>query len=215
MGREARATTEESRVFKELGRCQRELEAKMSNPAIGGDGKPSDSNVRFSMMTFNILEGGRPAKPKAQGRLEAIRDWIRSQDLDLVLLNECNGFTEESIKELARAWGHNHVAFGNAASTFHVALTSRYPFVDPPLWVTQGFRHGLMVARITFPFGELLAMATHLTPASGSERIKEAEFIANYVGLALFCFPLPPFFLTCLLSSIGNASQHLHSLLVT
>lgn len=194
MDREARATREESRVFKELGRCQRELEeAKLSNPS---DGKPSsETSVRFSMMTFNILEGGRPARPKARGRLEAIRDWIRSQDVDLVLLNECNGFTEESTKELAKAWGHAHVAFGNAASTFHVALTSRYPFVDPPLWITQGFRHGLMVARIAFPFGELLAMATHLTPASGSERMKEADFIANYVGfvllfLLLFFFPL-------------------------
>jgi endonuclease/exonuclease/phosphatase family metal-dependent hydrolase len=146
-------------------------------------GEVDGKRIEFSVLTFNILEGGRASdlNPAEKDRLSRIRAWIKSKNADLVFLNECNHFTLQSTREMAKEWGHDHVVFGKATSGFHVVLTSRYPFVDKPLVVTQGFRHCFIVARVAFPFGEVTAMATHLTPSIGSERLQEARFIAGYV----------------------------------
>lgn len=124
-------------------------------------------------------------RQKDLNRLPLITAWLRSTKADLIMLMECNGLTLDVAKNLAKSWGHEYVAFGQAKSEFHVMLTSRYPFADTPTVITQGFRHALIVARIVFPFGEVTAMATHLTPASGAERLLEAKIIADYVRLCV------------------------------
>lgn len=119
------------------------------------------------VISFNVLEGGRP------GREEAIGHWIGSQQPDVVGLNEMNGWTRESLTEFAgRHWGHQFVLLAQTRSGFHVALTSRFPMEDPSIDV-EHFQHACVSATIR----GLRFSALHLRPDSGTARLQEVSFL--------------------------------------
>jgi hypothetical protein len=140
----------------------------------------SKQQHQFTLISFNILEGGRP------NRLEAITQWISSQRPQAVVLTECNGFTETSLRALAAKWGHNHSRIALTSSGFLVSLTSQYPFAKEPIVHLQHFRHALIEATIDVPINgpatrHLTIFGLHLTPAAGSERLLEAQRVVELV----------------------------------
>lgn len=133
----------------------------------------SSGAVTFSLVAFNILEGGR------DGRLDAIAAWLAAQRPDVTVLTECNGFTATSLASLARGWAHEHSVLAVTASGFHVAITSRYAFASAPSIELSRMRHAVVTARIAFPFGPVTIMGMHLTPARGDERLAEARLVVQ------------------------------------
>ena len=53
-------------------------------------------------------------------------EWIKNQHADVVALQELNGQTNESFKDLAEGWGHDHAVLLKEEG-FPVGLTSKMP----------------------------------------------------------------------------------------
>jgi endonuclease/exonuclease/phosphatase family metal-dependent hydrolase len=98
--------------------------------------------------------------------------WIAAQQADVVSLNECNGLTRQQLMGLARRWGHAHVVFARARSSYHVALTSRLPMAEQEV-DSAHFAHGLVRAQV----GGVWFLATHLTPNDPAARQREASLL--------------------------------------
>ena len=126
-------------------------------------GRPARKLVAIS---FNMLEGGRG------GRLNLLAAWIATQAPDVVGLNEANGLTAETLRTLARKWGHEHSLLAQTKSGFHVALTSKLPMHDQDVDVTH-FRHAAVSARVD----GILFVATHLVPDTGDGRLLEIHHL--------------------------------------
>lgn len=146
-------------------------------PTTSATSAPAAS-LGVTLVSWNILEGGRE-------RMAGIAAWLRSVAPDVVVLTECNGHTHASLAALAlRGWQHPHVAFGQATSGFHVAVTSRYAWARAPLvQASPTFRHAAVTVFVALPRGgTLTVVGTHLTPAPGDERLLEANWLAAHVA---------------------------------
>jgi len=109
------------------------------------DDKPPDT---LRVVSYNVLVGFADSSigrflPGAQRR-QQIAAWLAAQQPDVVALQEMNGFTEASLRRLAAAWRHPHVALLKE-NGFPVALTSSAPITN----VTrrrEGLHHGMLHA---------------------------------------------------------------------
>jgi len=133
------------------------------------------------VVTYNILVGfgdyavGDPYLPGDQ-RAFAAATWLAAQQPDVVALQECNGFTEARLLELAAAWGHEHVVLLKEDG-YPPALTSRWP-IEHVERRREGLHHGLLWCRT----GGVDFTVVHVIPHPGMERkLAEVEqILATY-----------------------------------
>jgi exodeoxyribonuclease III len=145
--------------------------------------------------SFNIMDGVR----NDDDRLRRIGRFVADQRIDLIGLNELNGWTEQLLGERALAWGHTHVAFMRTnlqGSHYNLGVTSRLP-MDIVELRSQGFWHGLIhvavnvssnkvnrnprVVSSSLDDDRLHLLLTHLNPHSAEQRIDE---VAQLVDIA-------------------------------
>lgn len=131
------------------------------------------------ILSYNIWCGfdyGGNSKGKDEEREKRCIDFIRSLSPNVVALQELNGFTQEKLGKMGRAWGH-HYAVLLKEEGYPVGITSDKPIIlqakiIDPLW------HGLLHVKtwgIDF-------FVFHLSP--GFDRrycCNEAEFIMTYM----------------------------------
>lgn len=129
-------------------------------------------------MTLNLLLGGQDRLPGLRALLAGVRP-------DVLVLQECLGWDEARLNELARAvrlpddpW---HARLGLArprpsGARYHLALLSRWPiqrFVvhnDPAV-----VGHALLQAEIDTPGGPLRVLGAHFDSHGEALRVREAE----------------------------------------
>src|SRR5579883_1983508 len=148
---------------------------------ISREPPPMQPSNSFTVMTYNILVGGK------DGRMPAIEAVIRHHAPDVVGLQEAND--PSAVRELAERLGMEHI-IGYARSGYHVALLSRWPI---RAWAQHGcpvFQKGLVEAVIDLP-GEPQPwhiFVCHLTAdffrGHRSERQRVAEMRAIIDGMA-------------------------------
>jgi len=125
----------------------------------------------YRIATFNIYVGGK--------KVNNLVTWLRNQNLDIISLNELNGWTKESLKQQAINWNHQYSAFLETNSGFHIGITSKYP-IEVLKKQTEGFRHGILIVRLILSSCKSLIVAsTHLTPSYASERREETDLIIS------------------------------------
>merc|ERR1712130_1081113 len=114
-------------------------------------------------MTYNIREGaGQP------GLREKLVRYIQEQDVDILALQELNGWDEALLQTYALQWGHPYAVFLRADTGYHLGLTARLPF-DVIRTRHQGFWHGMIHVRF-LPGPETIPGWT------ASESVGEEEF---------------------------------------
>lgn len=104
-----------------------------------------------------------------QRHLEPAGAWLADQQPDIVTLQEVLHCDHDKLAELARTWGHEHVAM-HKESGYPVAVTSSAPIEVVERRVT-GFHHGYLHAR-THDF-EILVV--HFWPG----KVDEARHVAR------------------------------------
>jgi endonuclease/exonuclease/phosphatase family metal-dependent hydrolase len=156
---------------------------------------------QLKVMSYNIHHANPPSKPGLID-INAIAEVIRSQDPDLVALQEVDVNTGRSgrvnqAEAIAGKLGM-HFFFGKAidhdGGDYGVAILSRYPISEPLVFklptdsATKGERRVLATAKITLPEGRAIRFgSTHLDAQSDSVnrdlQIKEIRHISSGIKL--------------------------------
>lgn len=133
--------------------------------------RAGDSTLRI--MTYNIWNGfewGKDSLRKAR-----CIAWIKSQEPDVLALQELCGYTEEQLRKEALAWGHEHVQLLKTEG-YPTALTSKRP-IHLKERIVEPFWHGLLHCET---YG-IDFYVVHLSPADCNIRLKEARLITRRI----------------------------------
>jgi len=102
--------------------------------------KPLNVQVKqkeLKIINWNILYSFNHKRATVQGV-----DWIKRQNPDVLGLQELNGNTAASLKELAQKWGHKYSVILKEQG-FPVGLTSKEP-IEVIERQVKGFHHGYL-----------------------------------------------------------------------
>lgn len=127
----------------------------------------------FKVMTYNIMDGYDHGKDKE--REQKASDFIRSQKPDVVALQELVGFTEESLQEFAKSYGHDYSVLLKEKG-YPVGLTSNKP-IETKAKMLDSLWHGMLHAQthgIDF-------FVVHLSPFDAEFRQREVRIITTYM----------------------------------
>ena len=146
--------------------------AEASGSEGGGDkltwARPAP-RLSLRVLQWNVLDGCQQAAP----RLGGIGRWLRRRSVDVVTLNEMNGWSDRSFARLARSWGFGYSAFLETGTGYHLAIASRFPMVVERATAVLPFHHGALLVQI----GGLRLCVTHLSPRDATHRLGEAKEI--------------------------------------
>lgn len=94
----------------------------------------------FRVITYNILNGYDFGKDTI--RRQQVQAWIKSQQPDVVALQELFAYTSEKLQEDAKSWGHS---FSKLLKTtgYSVGITSRFP-IETKDKLIKGMHHGAL-----------------------------------------------------------------------
>jgi len=127
---------------------------------------------RTRIISYNILEGMKTDTTK--GKQDFVK-WLKSENPDILALQECNKFTQKSLEELARSYGHPYAVLLREQG-YPVALTSKFPIVNVDR-VLDNMHHGFIVAKIK----DLNIIVLHLSPHKYWKRREEIDVILNTI----------------------------------
>lgn len=130
------------------------------------------ANLRI--MTYNIWNGFDWGKDTT--RKSDCITWIRSQNPDILALQELCGYDEQQLRDDALLWGHPYVQILKTEG-YPTALTSKQP-IETKERITESFWHGLlhcMTYGIDF-------FVVHLSPADSQIRLQEAKQITEKIA---------------------------------
>lgn len=123
------------------------------------------------VLSYNILEG--MVKDTTPGK-KVFVEWVKAQRPDIVALQECNGFTQKSLEELAASYGHPYAVIVKE-NGYPTGLTSRFPIAGIQK-INENMTHGFIMAKT----GGFNIVVLHLNPHKHKKRRAEiAQVIAN------------------------------------
>lgn len=103
------------------------------------------NNRTMRLISYNILEGMKNDRANNYDNFVA---WVLEYNPDVLALQEANGFTQESLEELAERYGHNYVVTNRKiGDNYPVAITSKYP-IESRRRLTKHVSHGAIFATI-------------------------------------------------------------------
>ena len=119
------------------------------------------------VLSYNVWYGFTKVPERKKNFLK----WMKTQNPDIVSLQELNGYTADKLKADAAAWGHPHSAILKE-NGFPTGITSRFP-IEEVRRFREGFHHGLLRARIKGTYYYVI----HLHPSNWEIRGQEADLI--------------------------------------
>jgi len=128
----------------------------------------------MKIITYNVLDGFE----NEVSRKEACAQWIKTQNPDIVFLNELNHFTPETLQSFASVWGHSHSVLLMGRSAYRIAITSKKPITNVELYFQNLQGHGLIIAESI----GLTLMTNHLNPHSIKKRHHDIDFIITKIN---------------------------------
>jgi len=142
--------------------------------SIGSSLSQDQELSTVSIMTYNIWNGFDWGKDSTR-RAHCI-NWIKSNQPDILALQELCGYDERQLKEDALNWGHPYVQILKTEG-YPTALTSNKP-IQVKERVIDSFWHGLLHCK-TYGIDFFIV---HLSPADSDIRLKEARQITKKIS---------------------------------
>ncbi|MFK5974311.1 MAG: endonuclease/exonuclease/phosphatase family protein [Flavobacteriaceae bacterium] len=124
---------------------------------------------KLKVITYNIWNGFDWGKDNV--RQEKLISWIKSQQPDVVALQELCGYTEEKLKNHASKWGHEYTVLLKTTG-YPVGITSNKPILLKEK-IFDGLHHGALHCKTS----GIDFMVIHLHPGSYMKRRKEARIL--------------------------------------
>lgn len=128
----------------------------------------------FKVLSYNILEG--MVKDTTKGKQQFVA-WVKTHNPDVVALQECNGFTQKTLEELALSYGHPYAVIVKE-NGYPTGLTSRYPIANIRK-VNESMTHGFIMARIE----QFNIVVLHLNPHKYKKRRAEIAQVLKNIEL--------------------------------
>jgi exodeoxyribonuclease-3 len=125
----------------------------------------------MKLMTYNILDGGKD-------RLGLIISVIKSESLDILVINEANDFKNNEDKFAKRFSTEIDLPNYAIASTewgYDVAIFSKIPFTKSEVLMPN--KRAALSFEIDSEFGPISIVGTHLSPDSEAVRVAEIGLI--------------------------------------
>lgn len=125
----------------------------------------------MKIITYNVLDGFE----NADHRKKACALWLKSQNPDIVFLNELNHFTAESLSLFAKEWNHTYSILLSGRSSYKIGITSNLPLTDVETYYQDLLGHGVIICKRK----NLTLINTHLNPHSIKKRHHDLDFILS------------------------------------
>lgn len=126
----------------------------------------------FKVLSYNILEGMKTDKTTGKQGFVA---WLKLQDPDVLALQEANGFTPQTLQELAESYGHKYSVLLKETG-YPTAITSKYPIENAEKF-TDKMTHGFIVAKIL----DYNFVVLHLNPHSYIKKRAEMKTVLDSI----------------------------------
>jgi exodeoxyribonuclease III len=104
-------------------------------------------------------------------------DWVKKAAPDVIAYQELNGYTQDSLEELAKRYGHPYAVL-NTGVTHPIGLTSKYPIVMVQ-HVTTNMWHSYLYGNIN----GIHFFVTHLSPFEVQLRRNDIDRVLAHAGL--------------------------------
>ena len=128
---------------------------------------------QFKVMSYNIWNGFDWGKDKV--REDALIEWLKKQDADVIGFQELNGFTADKLQELASRWGHPYSILLKEDG-YPIGITSKTPLLLKTKMI-GGMWHGMLHAQTL----GIDVIVVHLSPQDWKFRRREAEILSDYI----------------------------------
>ncbi|WP_236980485.1 endonuclease/exonuclease/phosphatase family protein [Membranihabitans maritimus] len=126
----------------------------------------------LKVISYNIWEGMK--MDTTEGKVK-FSEWIKSQDPDVLALQEVNYFTQSKLENIARSYGHPYAVLLKETG-YPVAITSKFPIVNVEK-VLDNMHHGFIKAEIE----GVSYMVVHLSPHKYWKRREEVKTILSTI----------------------------------
>jgi endonuclease/exonuclease/phosphatase family metal-dependent hydrolase len=126
--------------------------------------------------SYNLYEG-------AQNTGAELRDFVAEQELDVLCLQEANGWADGSpsqLEEFARATGLNSQVYGDSNTRFKLATFAKAPITDSTVH-TDGFWHSAVHSVVQLDDAPLHIWNVHLNPGTEDQRLAEAKLLMSLI----------------------------------
>lgn len=136
-------------------------------------GNASAQNQSLKVISYNIWNGFDWGKDLE--REQAMIQWLKEQNADVIGFQELNAFTPEKLARLAREWGHPYSLLLKEDG-FPIGITSKTP-LELKGRLLGGFWHGMLHAKTR----DIDFLVVHLSPQDWQFRRSEAEIVSTYI----------------------------------
>lgn len=126
--------------------------------------------------SYNLYEG-------AQNTRAEIREFVQESELDVLCLQEANGWAEGTptqLEEFAGATGLSTWVYGDSNTRFKLATFSNSPIIDSEVY-TDGFWHSAIHSVIQRGNEPLHIWNVHLNPGNEDQRLAEAKVLMSLI----------------------------------
>lgn len=127
----------------------------------------------FKILSYNVLEGLQQDSLV----MEQYQDWVKEIDPDIVAYQEMNKFTQKSLEQFAKRYGHPYAVLSKLDG-FPVALSSKYPIVNVQK-VVDNMWHAYLYANVN----NIHVFVIHFSPFSYEKRQHEMRQILAHAAL--------------------------------
>ena len=165
------ATTPEERVL-HLCTKRRMKRAQGHGGSMGNVRVPRDDPMydgALRVMQYNVYDG-----IENEQRKKWIGDWIQGQRIDVLTLNELNGWSAKYLSEIANAWGFEFSELLDTGA-YNMGVLSKFSLTVLSKHVGGTFNHGFLQVRVNHPRHSFRVLVTHLSPFEATKRVKEVE----------------------------------------
>lgn len=132
----------------------------------------SIAQEKLRIINYNVLVG---METDTTSNKESFANWIKSQNPDILALEEMNNFTPKKIEEFASQYGHPYAVLLKEDG-YPVALTSKFPIINVSK-VLDNMHHGFIKARIK----DINIIVLHLSPHKYQKRNEEIDLILETI----------------------------------
>jgi endonuclease/exonuclease/phosphatase family metal-dependent hydrolase len=131
--------------------------------------RSSGQECKLKVITYNIWNGFDFGKD--ENRREKLVEWVKSQNPEILGLQELCNYSPDKLQEDAEKWGHNYSILLKEQG-YSVGLTSKFP-IELKEKIMDGMHHGALHCKTA----GIDVFVIHFSPSSYKKRQEEAKII--------------------------------------